>query len=306
MVNGLAAVDAILSGVRSHNITALYSGDAAFPSSSDNIAVQVMALPTILNLAAPANAVPGSAVTLTATINSTGGTPTGEIMFHDGNTGLGTAPLDPAGIAILRINTLAAGAHSLTASYAGDGKFGSSTSAAVTITIANADFSLVATPANATVIAGQSTQFMLTVTPAGAFANNVTFSCPPITGITCTFDPAMVTPANGAANTTLTVTTSASVLRFGFLLLHLIGPGFLVVSLALFSLVMRRGGKLRTARAPLLAATAAVAIVALSLTLGGCGGYGSSTQPNRGTASIMVAARSGAISHTATVRVTVQ
>jgi uncharacterized protein (TIGR03118 family) len=306
LVNGSAALDAVLSGVGSHRITALYSGDAVFLASSDNIAVQVMALPTILNLVAPANAVPGSAVTLTATINSTGGTPTGEIAFQEGNASLGSAPLDGAGVAALRINTLAAGAHSLTASYSGDGKFGGSISAAVTITIANADFSLGATPTSAAVIAGQSTQFMLIVTPAGGFANNVTFSCSPITGITCTFNPAMVTPVNGTANTTLTVTTSATIPRYGLLMPDLVGPCALLVALALFSFVMRQGGKLRTARASLLTATAAAAIVALGLAIGGCGGYGSSTQPNRGTASIRVTAQSGNISHMTTVSVTVQ
>jgi len=235
-----------------------------------------------------------------------GGTPTGEIAFQEGNASLGSAPLDGAGVAALRINTLAAGAHSLTASYSGDGKFGGSMSAAVTITIANADFSLGATPTSAAVIAGQSTQFMLTVTPAGGFANNVTFSCSPITGITCTFNPAMVTPVNGTANTTLTVTTSATIPRYGLLMPDLVGSCALLVALALFSFVMRQGGKLRTARASLLTATAAAAIVALGLAIGGCGGYGSSTQPNRGTASIRVTAQSGNISHMTTVSVTVQ
>src|SRR6266436_9035989 len=238
LVNGSATLDAVLSGVRNHNISALYSGDAVFLASSDIIAVQVMALPTMLNLVAPANAVPGSAVTLTATINSTGGTPTGEIAFQEGNASLGSAPLDGAGVATLRINTLAAGAHSLTASYAGDGKFGSSTSAAVSINIENKDFSLAATPSSANVIAGQSTQFLLAVTPAGGFADNVTFSCSPVTGITCTFNPAMVTPGNGTANTTLTVTTSASVPRYGLQMPDLIGPWALLVALALFSLVI--------------------------------------------------------------------
>jgi hypothetical protein len=40
--------------------------------------------------------------------------------------------------------------------------------------------------------------------------------------------------------------------------------------------------------------------------MGGCGGYGGSTQPNRGTASIQVTAQSGSIAHTTTVTVTVQ
>jgi hypothetical protein len=40
--------------------------------------------------------------------------------------------------------------------------------------------------------------------------------------------------------------------------------------------------------------------------MSGCGGSGSSAQSNRGTASIMVSAQSGTLSHTTIVRVTVQ
>jgi len=306
LVNGSATLDAIFADAGIHAITAQYNGDAFFLASSNTIPVQVTGLATRLTLAAPADAAPGSTVTLTATINSTGGIPTGQIVFLDGTTGLGSASLDASGVATLRTNTLAAGVHSLTASYAGDEKFDGSTSAAVTINIANAEFSLGAAPTSAAVIAGQSTQFMLTITPAGGFVNNVTFSCSPITGITCTFNPATVTPTNGAASTTLTVTTSASVSRYGLLMPDLLGPCALLVALALFSFAMWRGRSVRIARASLLTATAAMAIVGLSLTLSGCGGYGSSTQPNRGTASIMVTAQSGTISHTTTVMVTVQ
>ena len=254
----------------------------------------------------PATATAGSTILLTATINSAGGIPTGQVTFLDGNTSFGSAPLDGAGVAVLRINTLAAGAHSLTASYAGDAKFDGSTSASVTINIANPDFSLGASPATAAVIAGKSTQFVLTITPAGGFANNVTFSCSPITGITCAFSPATVTPANGAASTTLTVTTSANVSRYGVLMPDVLGPCALLLALVLFSFAMSRAKSVRTARVSFLTATAATAIVAMCLAIGGCGGYGSNTQPNRGTASIMVTAQSGAISHTTNIKVTVQ
>jgi Bacterial Ig-like domain (group 3) len=135
-------------------------------------------------------------------------------VFHDGNTDLGTSALNSTGVATLRIDTLAVGAHSLMASYEGDGKFGGSTSATVTINIANADCSLGASPSTATVKAGLSTQFMLTVAAAGGFADNVTFTCAPVTGISCSFKPTSVTPTNGTASTALTVTTSASVSRY--------------------------------------------------------------------------------------------
>jgi hypothetical protein len=116
----------------------------------------------------------------------------------------------------------------------------------------------------------------------------------------------LVTPRNGAANTTLTVTTSTTVSRYGLLMPDLTGLCALLVALVFFSFTTKTVGKLRTARASLLTATAAAAIVALGLAMGGCGGYGSSAQTNRGVASIIVTAQSGNISHMTTVRVTVQ
>jgi uncharacterized protein (TIGR03118 family) len=306
LINGVATLTAILAEVGVHTINAQYSGDASFLSSSDRIPLQVTALATTSTLSAPADAAPGATVTLTATINSAGGIPTGQVVFLDGTTSLGSSALNGAGVAILRNNTLSAGTHILTASYAGDGKFGVSTSAGVTMNIANADFSFLAAPPTASVIAGQSTQFLLTVTPAGGFANNVTFSCSPVAGITYTFNPAMVAPMNGAATTTLTVTTSATVSRYGFLVLGLAGPGAFLAALAFLSLVLWRSKYLRNAGSLRLATSAAAVMVMLGLAIGGCGGYSSSAQPNRGTASIVVTAQSGSISHTTTVRVTVQ
>jgi len=146
LTNGVSLFPAILSGVGIHTIEAKYKGDATFLPSSSQTEVQVTGPATRLSLVAPATAAPGSSVTLTATIRSEGGTPTGQIVFLDGNTDLGTTSLNAAGVATLTVNTLAAGAHSLTASYAGDGNFGGSTSPAVTTTIAGRDFTLGAAP----------------------------------------------------------------------------------------------------------------------------------------------------------------
>ena len=181
-----------------------------------------------------------------------------------------------------------------------------STSAPVTVNIANADFSLVASPASASVIAGQSTQFVLIVTPAGGFSNGVTLSCSPVVGITCAFSPASVAPANGAASTTLTVTTSATVSRYGLLVPTLLGPCSLLAALVLMSIVMWRLTGVRIPRTSVLTATAAGAMIVLGLVISGCSGYGNGTQPNRGTASIIVTAQSGTISHSTTINVTVQ
>jgi hypothetical protein len=104
----------------------------------------------------------------------------------------------------------------------------------------------------------------------------------------------------------LTVTTSANVSRYGLVIPDLLGPSAFFLSLALFSFAMWRARNVRAAPAFLRTVAAATVIVALGLAVVGCGGYGSSTQPNRGTASIMVTAQSGAVSHTTTIQVTVQ
>lgn len=305
LANGSAAMNAIFAGAGIHNITALYSGNATFLPSSESIPLQVTALVTRSALVAPATAAPGSAITLTVTVSSAGGVPTGSVVFLDGTTQIGTSPLEDAGVATLRNNTLATGTHSLTSSYGGDGKFGASTSAAVTVVIANADFSLGATPSTASVIAGRSTQFTLNVVPSGGFANSVSFSCTPVTGVTCSFNPAAVTPANGPASTVLTVTTSANVSHFGFLIPELIGPLTVLAAMALLSLAKWRGRSLPCVRRPQFAVVVAATVI-LGLAVGGCGGSASSSQANRGTATINVVAQSGAISHTTTVSVTVQ
>jgi hypothetical protein len=77
----------------------------------------------------------------------------------------------------------------------------------------------------------------------------------------------------------LTVTTSASVSRYGLVKLHLLGPCALLLAIALFSFVMWRARNVRIAPALLRAATRVAAIIALGLVMGGCGGYGTNTQP---------------------------
>jgi hypothetical protein len=62
----------------------------------------------------------GQTLTLTATVTIPSGTPTGNVSFFDGATPLGTAALNGAGQAQITASGLAAGAHTLKASYEGD------------------------------------------------------------------------------------------------------------------------------------------------------------------------------------------
>jgi hypothetical protein len=78
----------------------------------------------------------GTSVTFTSTVSATSGSPTGTVTFLDGTTKLGTGTI-ANGTATYSTTSLAAGAHNITASYAGDSSFKSSTSSALSETVDN-------------------------------------------------------------------------------------------------------------------------------------------------------------------------
>ncbi len=309
LVNGTATIDALLSPVGIHTLTATYSGDAVFLASTAIEDVTVTAAATTTTLTAPPNAAPASSVLLRAKTTTQVGIPAGNVEFLDNLSGdshvIGQAALDASGTATLSVNLVGLGEHSLIARFVGNGTFAASESAAATIIVANGDFSVGALPAAATVMAGQSALFNLTVTSAGGFADPVTFSCPLLTGITCNFNPPMVTPNGGVATTALTVTTSADFPRFGQTF-GTTGTGLLLASLGLIGALASLKKRTVTYRAAFLRTAALALAVIPLLTLVSCGGYATTAQTNRGTASILVTAQSGAVSHTTTVSVTVQ
>ncbi len=95
-------------------------------------AYQTHPLPPILLTVTP-NPAPGqSTVTLTATVTGNCNTPTGTIVFLDGTTILGSAPLNGSAVATFSTSFLFVGTHNLTATYAGDFNFENSTSNTVT------------------------------------------------------------------------------------------------------------------------------------------------------------------------------
>jgi hypothetical protein len=128
--------------VGSDAITAVYSGDANFTTSTSAAVTQkVNQASTTTTLASSVNpSTAGQSVTFTATITATSpgsGTPTGTVTFKDGSTILGTATLS-GGTASLSISTLSVGTHSITAVYGGDSNFKSSTSAILRQSVQNA------------------------------------------------------------------------------------------------------------------------------------------------------------------------
>lgn len=109
-------------------------------------ALLVVNWPTRTDLSSSASLVSyGEAVTFTALVTPTGtGMPTGTVTFMDGNTLVGSATLEPSGLAIFTTALLSAGSpHSITAVYSGDSAFQGSTSAAVAATVNPVSLSVV-------------------------------------------------------------------------------------------------------------------------------------------------------------------
>jgi hypothetical protein len=125
--------------VGTHTITATYLGDTNFLGSVSSPVDQTVN-PGAANVALGATPNPsalGGPVTFTATVSAVApapGTPTGSVTFDDGNTPLGTAPLN-GGVAIFQTSGLSVGKHNITAIYGGDSQFGSSTSNVVMQTV---------------------------------------------------------------------------------------------------------------------------------------------------------------------------
>jgi hypothetical protein len=120
--------------VGSHTITASYGGDATFASSSGITSETINSLglmPTSTVVSgAPNPATFGTAVTFTAIVSASSGTPTGTVTFTDGSTTLGTSSLMLVGgvdEAVFTTSTsLSVGTHTITATYNSDPTFASS------------------------------------------------------------------------------------------------------------------------------------------------------------------------------------
>src|SRR5262249_52393826 len=136
--DGTAMVTTSFATAGGHAITASYSGDANLQASTSAVLTEQVNAPaaaattTTLSASAP-TAVFGQAETLTATVTSPAGVPTGTVTFLDGTTVPGTAQLN-AGQAVLPVS-LGVGNHQLTAVYGGTDGFAGSTSAASAVTV---------------------------------------------------------------------------------------------------------------------------------------------------------------------------
>ncbi len=127
--NGVASLTTSSLPVAMANLSATYSGDDNFSSSSpaSATALDVMGAPTSTSLTKPTGGTSGpygDNVNLSATVSVTSpgaGTPTGTVTFYNGTTAIGTGTLNSSGVASTSVASLPVGSDSLTATYVPSG-----------------------------------------------------------------------------------------------------------------------------------------------------------------------------------------
>ena len=325
--SGVATFSALHLADGAHVLTAVYSGNStSAPSTSAAVTITITATaPTLPALTTTTLTVPsspltsGQAVALTATVApAPTGSSKGTVSFFDGTTLLGTSNVNASGVATFSAQSLADGAHIITAVYSGTSASATSTSTAVTITISAAttpQFSVTAPSAPVAATPGTPVNVTIGVPPIGTFNSKVTMSASGLpAGATATFNPPVVTPGSAGATTVMTVTfaATASAMRLPIppqrTPLPPLAP-FTLLAIAVLGVAVLRSQKFaaRFPR-PLTAAFATAALLIASVSVIGCnGGFaGSSATPAARTVVVTVTGTSGAIHHSATVTINLQ
>jgi len=208
------AASATVSGLAAgnHTVTATFnSGNPNFANAtatSTTLTVQknsVSALLSVLN-ASPTYNVTNSA---TVTLSSSAGTPTGSVQFSVDGVTSGSPITVSSGAATYSLPVLAAGSHTIAASYSGDNTFVAASVAGIGITVAKAA-QTIAFPAPTSPVAFGVSPILLAAT-GGASGNAVTFTV--LSGTTATISGSTLTvtgagtiqiAANQAGNTNYT------------------------------------------------------------------------------------------------------
>jgi len=289
-----------------HSLTAIYSGDSTFATSTGSLSLVVSPVTSATSVfITPASSTVGVSVTFTASVTSNLGTPGGTVQFYDGSATTGPAQTLVSGTATYTTSALTQGTHSITAVYSGATGttiYPGSTSTAATITVGAAlvpDFSM--TLANTQLIVGgslKSASTAVSIFSINGFNSTVSFSCSGLpASASCSFSPATVTPS-GYGTTTLTIVTSAAANHaphFGFG--NHTSPLVFAFTLLLAPLAFRK----RKSAVRLL--TLGLLLIAGMSALTGCGSGGTPS----GTSAVTVSAVSASgVTHTATISLVTQ
>lgn len=209
-----------LSTAASHSLTAVYTGDSNWASSTSTpvTLAPILLSSTLVLSVTPLNAAPGQVVTMTATITPTAPptpteqNPTGDVIFYAGTKPIGSAKLIASlantAYATFASATLPPGPVVLTAVYVGDLYYDRATSNSVTINVE--DFSIAPSssnpPTNLNIVKGTAGTASFVVTGLGGYADTVQVVCAASTlsDISCSPSPQQITPTGTVSFTVQT------------------------------------------------------------------------------------------------------
>ena len=152
LTNGVAKITTGTLAIGSHSITAAYSGDIDFLSSSATLTQMVNGIPTVTTVLSviPSKLYALEPATIAAKVTGQGGIPTGTVTFMNGGAAIGTVTLNASGTATLAYTFPASGSQQVTATYNpnADPYYAASTSAPypVNVLINDSETSLAVTP----------------------------------------------------------------------------------------------------------------------------------------------------------------
>jgi hypothetical protein len=219
-----------------YNVKAKYTGDVNFSGGQAKATLTVaQAVPTITTSTPTAYVLLGNSSTITATVTSPQGTPTGTVTFMQGSSPADPTqinlPLNGNGMVTFSTSNLARGAYNLTAVYSGDQNFSTVSSVPVTFQNIPSSVLITATPAASTLKAGLPGTVSLSLQSLVGFEKTVNVACDTTTlpqYSECTFDnPNIAIPLGGTAAIVVTISTNVPVNVAG-----LRDPGFGRSSLA--------------------------------------------------------------------------
>jgi sugar lactone lactonase YvrE len=214
-----------------YKVNATYEGYGTLGAAPDfavSVAPQVIftvaqATPSIAVTTPATYLLFGGSNTITATVTSGVGVPTGTVAFMNGANLADTAqpPLTLNGLGTATFNTsnLALGTYTLTAVYSGDQNYSAATIQVSTFQVINQSVLITATPSSLTLTAGVAGSVSLNLQGLVGFGGPksavvlgcVTASLPQYSE--CTFDNTtiQITPAGGSATVVLTISTNVPV-----------------------------------------------------------------------------------------------
>ncbi len=166
VTGGVATLGVSFPAPGVYTLTAVYSGDANNQTAtSAPIQQTVLGLVTVTLTSSVNPILLDNPTILTATLVSTGTSPTGTVSFFDGNTPIGTGAI-VNGMVSISASFVYAGTHTLSAAYSGDAANAPATSPGYAQTVA--DFTLTVASGSSsigTTIAGGTATYSMVLTP---------------------------------------------------------------------------------------------------------------------------------------------